>query len=303
VRRTENCNAPSVSWTSLNRGYQTTQFYTAIFDKGTANDPTLIGGLQDNGNFIVNSLDPLAPWKQTVNGDGSYGAIPDGKPYYILSIQQGRIAKCAIDASGNVTAFSRIDPIGALKSDYQFINPLILDPTDQKIMYLPAGKSFFRQDDLNALPLNGLWDSIATGWNKFPDQLPAAGGAYSALAVSTHNPAHRVYLGSSANVFSRIDDANTGTPAIVTLQSPVNLSNGYISCIAVDPDNADDVIMVYSNYNVYSIYRSLSGGQGWIKVAGNLESNTAGSGAGPSIRWISILPFPDGSRKYFCIIF
>jgi hypothetical protein len=68
----------------------------------------------------------------------------------------------------------------------------------------------------------------------------------------------------------------------------------------VDPDNADDVIMVYSNYNIYSIYRSLSGGQGWIKVAGNLESNTAGSGAGPSIRWISILPFPDGSRKYFC---
>jgi len=300
IHRTENSNAASVSWSSLNRGYQTTQFYTAILDKGTANDPTLIGGLQDNGNFIVNSIDPLAPWNQTVNGDGAFGAIPDGKPYYILSIQQGKVAKCAIDAAGQVTAFSRIDPIGPVKSDYQFINPLCLDPTDQQILYLPAGKAFYRQDDLNVLPLNGVWDSIATGWNKFNDLLPANGGSYSCLAVSTNNPAHRVYLGSSANVFSRIDNAHTGTPAIVTLQSPISITNGYISCIAVDPDHGDDVTLVYSNYNTYSIWRSLNGGEDWISVAGNLEANTAGTGAGPSIRWISILPFPDGSRKYFC---
>src|SRR5207253_3046450 len=33
----------------------------------------------------------------------------------------------------------------------------------------------------------------------------------------------------------------------------------------------------------------------WVKVAGNLEQNTAGSGNGPSIRWVSILPVPNGT--------
>ena len=70
--RTNDSHAPSVNWTTLNRGYQTTQFYTAIIDKHTPNDPMLLGGLQDNGNFFVNSNDPTAPWKQTVNGDGSF---------------------------------------------------------------------------------------------------------------------------------------------------------------------------------------------------------------------------------------
>lgn len=300
LRRTDDCNAPTVSWSSLNRGYQTTQFYTAIFEKSTPGDPTLIGGLQDNGNFLVNSTDPQSPWKQTVNGDGAYGAIPNGKPFYILSIQQGRVAKCTLDANGDITGFTRIDPIGPKQSDYQFINPLALDPSDQRILYLPAGNAFYRQDDLNVLPLNGEWDSISTGWNKFAEILPSSGGAYSAMAVSSNNPAHRVYLGSSGNVFSRIDNAHTGLSAIQTLPSPLSLNTAYISCIAVDPDNADDVILVYSNYNIYSIYRSLNGGQSWIKVGGNLEANTSGTGSGPSIRWVSILPFPNGTRKYFC---
>lgn len=305
VHRTNDCTASPVVWDSLHFGYITTQFYTAIIDKNAPNDPTIIGGLQDNGNFFVNSADPTAIWKQTINGDGAFGAIAPNKAFYVLSINLGQVVKCKIDAQGNVTGFQRIDPIGRTKDDYLFINPLALDPNDANILYLPAGDQFYRQNMLGAIPLNNEWDSISTGWTKFPDTLAAindgnGANVFTAIGVSQANPAHRVYLGTSRNKIYRIDNANTGTPSLTALNSPNGSSTSYINCIAVDPDNADRVVLVFSNYGIYSIFLSENAGQTWQKVGGNLEANLTGSGNAPSIRWVSILPFPDGSRKYFC---
>ncbi|MEZ4920165.1 MAG: hypothetical protein R2792_13760 [Saprospiraceae bacterium] len=39
-----------------------------------------------------------------------------------------------------------------------------------------------------------------------------------------------------------------------------------MSCIAIDPDDADNVIVAYSNYNIYSLFQSTNGGQTWAKV-------------------------------------
>jgi hypothetical protein len=72
-------------------------------------------------------------------------------------------------------------------------------------------------------------------------------------------------------------------------------SAGYVSAIAVDPRDADKVMVVFSNYKVYSIYYSENGGTNWKKVAGNLEQTQSGSGNGPSIRTAAILPVADGT--------
>ncbi|HMX41148.1 MAG TPA: T9SS type A sorting domain-containing protein, partial [Saprospiraceae bacterium] len=301
LHRTEDCLATSVTWSTLNRGYHTTQFYTAIIDKNAPNDPMLIGGLQDNGNFHTASADPVAPWRQTVNGDGAYGGVAPGKAYYVLSIQQGKVAKVDLAADGTVKAFRRIDPIGPQKSDYLFINPLALDPADANVLYLPAGAHLYRQNDLSGIALTGVWDSISQGWTHFADTLPPVTGGhiFSAIAVSEKNPAHRVYLGTNRNQLYRIDNAHTGTPSIKKITSPLGGASGYVNCIAIDPDNADHVVMCYSNYNIYSVYRSLNGGTTWQKVAGNLETSFNGGGT-LSVRCLGILPFPDGTRKYFC---
>jgi hypothetical protein len=304
LHRTENCLAPFVEWSSLNNGYQTTQFYTVVMERSMPNDPFLIGGLQDNGNFFTNSTDPQSVWKQTVNGDGAWGAIPDGRPFSILSIQQGRVVKCNIDNNGTVQAFQRFDPIGRDQNDYLFINPLSLDHADQNKLYLPAGNQFYRQDDLAAIPLNGDWEATAAGWTKFPDTI-ATREAFSAIGVSKSSPAHRVYLGTTDNQIFRVDNANTGAPQMTKLTSPVanpadpTDTYPYVTCIAVDPDNADKVILVFSNYAVYSIWSSDNGGTTWTKVGGNLENNISGTGNTPSIRWVNILPTPGGGRMYF----
>ncbi|MEY4205101.1 MAG: hypothetical protein RL013_2805 [Bacteroidota bacterium] len=298
IHRTENCLAPYVEWTRLNNGYLTTQFYTIVLDKNAPGDNTLLGGLQDNGNFFVNSSNPNALWKQTVNGDGSFGAVAPNKEYYVLSIQQGRVAKVKMDAQGNVQAFRRIDPVGPAKSDYMFINPLAMDPSDANILYLPAGRKFYRQDQLGSIQLTGGWDTISQGWTLFPDTLTA--GEFSAVSVSQSNPQHRVYLGTSTNKLYRIDNAHQGAPAFTVLPSPLTNNAANVNCIAVDPRNADRIVVVYSNYNIYSLYLSEDAGATWKKVGGNLEAAVGGSGNAPSIRWVNILPQPNGKTKYFC---
>ncbi len=299
IHRTENCLSPFVEWSYLNDGYITSQFYTAIIDKNVAGDNTIIGGLQDNGNFFVNSADPTAPWRQTVNGDGAYGAIAPNKAFYILSIQQGKVAKVNLDASGNVLGFRRIDPIGPSKDEYQFINPLALDPLDANILYQPAGNKLYRQNQLYSIALTGQWDTIATGWTQFPDTLTT--GQFTAIAVSETAPAHRLYLGTSNNKVFRVDNAHTGTPSFTKLPSPDTVAvDAFINCLAIDPTNPDRVVLVYSNYVVYSMYLSENAGASWKKVAGNLEANLAGTGPGSSLRWVSILPMDNGSLKYFC---
>lgn len=299
LHRTEDCNAPFVEWSRLNNGYVTTQFYTAVIDHNAPGDSMLLGGLQDNGNFFVNSNNPNAPWRQTVNGDGAFGAVAPGKAYFVLSIQQGHVAKVQLDANGEVLGKVRIDPVGRTKDDYQFINPLVLDPNDANVLYLPAGNRCYRQSELGSIALTGVWDSISQGWTQYPDTLSS--GQFTAIAVSDMNPAHRVYLGTSNNQLFRIDNADTGTPSFTTLTLPTGTSNqAFVNCLAVDPRNADRVIVVYSNYSVYSMFLSENGGQSWIKVAGNLEANLAGTGNAPSLRWVSMLPLPDGKTKYFC---
>jgi hypothetical protein len=59
----------------------------------------------------------------------------------------------------------------------------------------------------------------------------------------------------------------------------------------VDPKDANRVMVVFSNYNVFSLFFTEDGGNYWIRASGNLEEvPNSGSGNGPSCRWASILP-------------
>ena len=286
----------SVQWTPLNHGYLTSMFYTVALDHASPNDSTIIGGLQDNNSYFVNSKNPQATWKSEFFGDGSYCAIDNGKNNYYFSIQNGKMQKMNLDASGNVLARRRIDPIGG--KGYDFINPYILDPYNNNIMYLAGGKNLWRNDSLNFISLNGGWDSISTGWKMFPDTVPTALATITALAVSK-NPANILYYGTSSKRVYRIDNANSGTPGALDITGSAFPNGANVSCIAVDPNDAGNVMVAFSNYSVYSIFYSSnadSTAPTWTKVAGNLEqsSNSSGSGNGPSVRWVSIMPVSDG---------
>jgi hypothetical protein len=294
---TNDNTASTVAWNSLNNGYITTMFYTCAIDHATTND-IIIGGAQDNGSWYTNSTSLTAPWVTPRGGDGSYCAIADNGGAYYFSIQSGKIMKAKLNSSGGVDSFARIDPIGINTKDYLFINPYVLDPNNNNIMYMAGAKYLWRNNDLSGIPYASNWDSIATNWTKFTDSVPTAGAKISCIAVSK-NPANRVYYGTSSRRVYRIDNANSGTPTPTDITSTTTgvafPTNGYVSSIAVDPDNADHIMVSFSNYSIYSIFYSADGGATWAKAAGNLETTTNGTGEGPSIRWVSIMPVAGGT--------
>src|SRR6185436_9903476 len=292
VSKTINNEADTVVWNELNTGYITSQFYTVAIDHGTQND-IIIGGLQDNGTYYTNTTNSSTPWYHTIDGDGSYCQITDGGSNYYFSKQLGKMVKATVNASGVITAYRRFDPIGA--NGYQFINPFVIDPNNNNMMYLCAGTHIWRNDDLSLITLNNQYDSISTGWVQFTDSVILAAEEITAVAISK-TPANRLYFGTNKKNVYRVDNAHTGNPAKTSITSalfPATIGS-YVSCIAVDPSDADKVMVVFSNYGVYSLFYTTDGGTNWLKVAGNLEQVISGAGNGPSCRWASILPVTDG---------
>ncbi|MEI8278405.1 MAG: T9SS type A sorting domain-containing protein [Bacteroidota bacterium] len=295
IFKTNDNTASTVAWTSLNNGYLTTMFYACAIDHATTSN-IIIGGAQDNGSWYTNSTNLTTPWVTPRGGDGAFCAIADNQAAYYFSIQNGKMMKAKLSAAGAVDSFARIDPIGG--AGYLFVNPYTLDPNNSNIMYLAGGKYLWRNNDLSGIPYASNWDSISTNWVKFPDSVATAGAVITAIAVSK-TPANRVYFGTSSQKVYRIDNANSGTPTPVNITSTTGGANfpaqANVSCIAVDPTNADHVMVVFSNYSVYSIFYSADGGTTWAKAGGNLETNASGTGNGPSCRWASIIPVSNGT--------
>ncbi|MCH8317865.1 MAG: T9SS type A sorting domain-containing protein [Bacteroidetes bacterium] len=303
IFKTNNCMDTNVTWTPLNNGYLTTQFYTIALDHGTPNSNVIIGGLQDNGSYFINSANPVDPWTMPSTGDGAFCAITDSGDYYYFSRQRGKLLKVQLDSSGVPIAFTRIDPITDDTidgGDYLFINPFILDPNNNNIMYLAEGPRLWRNNDLSQIVLNNQYDSISTSWFQFTDTLPITGASITALAASK-TPANRLYYGTSKRRVYRIDNANTGDPAPtdITGTNFPGAANSYVTCIAIDPKDADKVLVVFSNYAIYSLFYSVDGGTSWDKVAGNLEQVSSGAGNGPSLRWAEIFPLCGDNTLYF----
>lgn len=293
--KTTDVTAPSVSWTSLNNGYVTTQFYTITLDHGTPGNDIIAAGAQDNGTWWTNNAVSTNPWVQIHGGDGSYCQIEDGGGMYYVSLQKGKMYKKTLDASGNQTGIRRIDPIGIDKDDYEFINPFTLDPNNQHIMYLAGGKYLWRNDDLSQIPLSNQFDSISTNWVQWNDSVPTANSMITAVHACK-TPANRVYYGTDKKKVYKVDNANTGTPTPMDITPTTFPAVGFVSCITSNPNNGSEVMVAFSNYSVYSIWRSMDGGLTWTKEAGNLEQNiTSGAGNGPSIRWLTIMPVSDGT--------
>jgi hypothetical protein len=292
VFKTTNDTAAIMKWTPLNNGYVTSMFYTVALDHASPGNNILIGGAQDNGSWYTNTTNAVTPWAKPGGGDGSYCAIADNQSAYYLSIQSGKMIRALLNGSGAVTSFTRIDPIGG--KGYQFINPYVLDPNNNSLMYLAGGKYIWRNNNLGGISMNNTWDSISTNWIQFPDSVPTAKSTITALAISK-SPANRLYYGTDVRKVYRLDNANAAAPASPTdITSTLFPGAGYVSCIAVDPMNADHLMVIYSNYGVYSIFYSSDGGTTFAKAGGNLEQNSFGTGNGPSIRWGSIVPVTDG---------
>ena len=292
VYKSFNTFADTVEWTSLNNGYYTTQLYAVSISRN-ANSDLMHGGFQDNGNFVTYSPDVDAIWNMPFNGDGAYGGISDNEEDFYLTIQRGVMYKMKLDNNGERLAFNRMDPASVDSNDYMFINPMVMDKNSD-IIYMAAGNKLWRNNQISNIPYNNSHLKNDFGWEVFSDSLPNPNLEISCIATST-SPSDVVYLGTKYKKLYRIDNANIGDPAIIELTSPLTGSNSFVSDIAVNPNDANEIMVVYSNYSCYSLFHSFDGGQSWKKVAGNLEQSSSGAGNGPSCRNAEIIPLGNNT--------
>lgn len=280
-------------WVALNHGYRTSQFYTVAVDHGHPGDPSVIGGTQDNGTRMTITRDEEEPWSNLEGGDGAYCAIVKETGHIYASSQWGRIYRHRVDQEGNLLLASRSRVYPGDKDPFNiFINPFVLDPTDANVMYLGGGERLWRQRRLDAIQDGS--HGVPSGWEQIG---PQANDAITALAPSTAAPAKRLYYGTRTQRVYRMDDADADQPQVVDITA-ANFPPGYVSSVAVDPSNGDRVLVTFSNYNVQSIFYSEDAGASWTDVSGNLEENPDGTGSGPAVNWIEMLPQDDGAFLY-----
>lgn len=279
VTMTSDVTVASVVWAWLNNSYTTSQFYTVTLDHGTSGDASVMGGLQDNGTWQTTSTNPIVAWTSPLGGDGSYCAYQNGGAIAYASAQNAQIYKLTS------SAFVRIDPTGG-SYGFLFIVPLILDPNNNNIMYLNGDKIIWRNNDLSAILADNSYTTKSTNWDSL--STVRGTGLVTALAISK-TPANVLYYGTTTSGVFKMNSANSGLPTPVDISTGKGFpSNAYVSCIAVDPNNASNAMVVFSNYSVQSLFYTTDGGTSWTNVSGNLEQNLDGTGNGPSCRWAVI---------------
>lgn len=309
VHKTLDLFADYVDWISLNNGFYTTQFYNIGIATGKAGNYDIIGGMQDNGTLFSHLTDSDHHWTEILRADGFNCEVANDASFVISSQNSTpqpriRIFKSTTDANGEVTAFRRIDPIGG--RDFSWNTSFSLDPNSNDYLYVAGGGILWRQSRLTEIELTNERDSITFGWDSLTHTFvenynwtePRRGEIISAVSVSK-NPANVVYYGTTQGRVYRLEDANIGDPMPVNLNSNGLPLGGNVGCIAINPDNADDIIVVFSNYNTRSLFHSSDGGNSWEDISGSLEEYADGSGGGPAVQWVDIMPMGDGEYMYF----
>lgn len=284
---------PTMVWTSLNNGYNVTQFYSVAIPPDAGSN-LILAGAQDNGSRLGNAPGASA-WGLAFGGDGTIVEVsPQSQDRLYTQYQNGFMQRMQWDGSDirDITpefSFNRL-----------FVNPIVLDPNNPALLYYAGAGP-------NQNAVTGIWRNnnapladTLTGWTEVPGTNFGEGFGYSrrisALGISTANSANVLYFGTTDGYVRRASNVN-GVPSVNHVPPPApgvgTATGGFVRCIAVDPTNSNNALAVYGNYNYPSLWYTTNGGASWTDVEGNLAGAT-----GPSIRWATIFYY-DGQPQVF----
>ncbi len=283
VHKTTDLTATNVTWTSLNNGYNTSQFYTVALDPDLPGNNVVLGGTQDNGTLWTGSANGTADWAEIFGGDGAYCAVLDADAGdYLVSYYFANMYRILIDGNGAQLQATRVNH--DLGGDYLFINPFLSDPQTEEVVFLASSNGVWRNDDITAIPW-GNDGPVATNWVHLTSE--PAGDYVSALGANAQ-PGHSLYYGTATGGLYKVGGALTaaaGAAPTVLHHLAAFPSGAYLSDIAVHPDDDDKVLLCFGNYEVHSLWYTADGGATWMDVESNL-----GGPDGPSVRCVDIVP-------------
>ena len=243
--------ANQVTWTSLNNGYEVTQFYHGtVYPDGSR----FFGGTQDNGT-LRGSLTDALDWHSIRGGDGGYVAVNTTDTNILYAENTGKTLQRSLNG-GATWAFIHAGVTEAA-GNFQFIHPFAMDPTNSNRLWY--GGAF-------------AWRSNNQGTNWTPvSQFLAA--RIASWAISPSDP-NRVYLGVQnlgTTTSGRIYTTNIATITQVQVVWPsAQPRQGYVSSLAVDPTNPLIAYATYSTFNTASqvghVFKTVDGDANWTRI-------------------------------------
>lgn len=286
VSVTEDVRTSPVSWEDQNEGYIVTQFYAAAIPE-SPDDTRFMGGTQDNGTPFFNTNNPLPGQTFDISsGDGGYSFFTEN--FLFVSSQQGRVIRW----NSALNQLNFVFPSGVTREELLFINPYVVDPNDENVMYYADVEHIWRNTSMDQInDGNSTPSGTSTGWGNLNSVNVPQGYIITAMEVSNAPADILYYAGSTTGqappVIRKLENARTNlTPEEIDLPNVSGLDGAYVHEIAVNPVNGNELMVILSNYGVPSIWHSSDGGNSWTNVEGNLSVQ--------SIRSVTIIPGDEG---------
>jgi hypothetical protein len=259
-----------VAWTELNNNFGVTQFYYGVPYPGGA---TYFGGTQDNGTLRGNDTDGSEEWEELLGGDGGAVAVDSGNTNVLYGEYTGLSIRKSTD--GGVTFNPAVNGISESPSNFLFIAPFNMDPTDSSTLW--TGGAY-------------LWRTTnsAANWNRASDFLEVRVSAVASSPVDGNSVAAGTTDGC-------IRTTNVGLSATGTTTWPVTCPrSGYVSSVAWDPSMQETLYATYSTFGGGAhVWKSIDNGANWSPIDGS------GLGALPDIPVHSIVIHPTDSLQLY----
>lgn len=278
---TDNLSA-SIIWQDLNAGYNTSQFYTVALNNTDAGSGQILGGTQDNGTHYIDESGEALDAIKLFGGDGAACLINYNS--LIVSAQGGNLVRLKITENG-LELEGEIVPSND-GNRFLFINPFVADRVNSDRMAIATRGGVYMVNNTRQVLDESTWRLITL--EELEDR------NVSALDFSIQ-PEGTLIVGTTTGKLAKITNITSSNP--ITQEISID-GLTYVSSISIDPRTDQNLLVCTSNYQIQSIFYSENGGEDWLAVGGNLEENSDGSGNGPSIRWVEIIPNGDNQSIY-----
>lgn len=284
---TADCLADTVDWFWFDDNYLTLQFYSVAIDPRRSGDRTIVGGTQDNN--VLLRLDHNEDFWHVYAGDGARSAVDLATNSIYVSNIDGNLWRVNLRDDGRADSAGYVMPAGAPPAVSLF--PFRVDPNRGEILYVGIDNTIWRNSNVLEIPLaTSYLQPSSINWQRLAGTTrnnPLEDNRITAISPTVTAPTDRLYYGRVSGKVARLDDADEGNPVPVDITGQ-DFPSGFVNCIAVDPRDGDRAVVVFSNYNIQSLFLTEDGGDTWSPVGGNLEENPDGTGNGPATIWLEM---------------
>ena len=236
----------SSGWQNLNNNLGITQFYGGA----AATDGSLIaGGAQDNDRLHYTPARGVNGWYGATGGnapggDGTASAIDFTNPQRVYMEATGLSVQRSDDGGSTYNMkVNGISDVGA------WVSPLVMDPNNATTL-VAGGTKIWRTTD------------AADNWNLIKGTIPGASKC-SAIDIATGNSSI-IWVGYANGTVSRTTNGGGSGGSWTDVQgNPTALPNRYITDIAINPTNSNEVFVTVGGYNSNSVWFTGNNGITW----------------------------------------